>query len=237
MTLSPQARRYARRLARNSFRVKPNEAEVAAMRAIIGDDQTFVRLAPVVQRIVFVGIMKARAMRSFTDDYNEIRNATRRKREAVTLQSALDRLLKILDVENMPRSEHLSLVARVMEARLGISFEAVAEKLEDFGETARNMFDASKSVTSAPATRRRALKEDVEMDVLLDALERAGVAVGITGGKKGGPGTRLLQRLIKCTSGQLPTIGEVKKRLVKAIDTRKSRGKPFRQVPTPRKNV
>ncbi len=99
------------------------------------------------------------------------------------------------------------------------------------------MFDASKSVTSAPATRRRVLKEDVEMDVLLDALERAGVAVGITGGKKGGPGTRLLQTLIKCTSGRLPTIGEVKKRLVKAIDTRKSRGKPFRQVPTPRKNV
>jgi hypothetical protein len=60
---------------------------------------------------------------------------TRRKREAVTLQSALDWLLKILDVENMPRSEHLSLVARAMEARLGISFEAVAEKLEDFGES------------------------------------------------------------------------------------------------------
>ena len=39
MTLSPQARRYARRLARNSFRVKPTEAEVAAMRAIIGDDK------------------------------------------------------------------------------------------------------------------------------------------------------------------------------------------------------
>ncbi len=123
MTLSPQARHYARRLARNSFRVKPNEAEVAAMRAIIGDDQTFVRLAPAVQRIVFVGIMKARAMRSFTDDYNEIRNVTRRKREAVTLQSALDRLLKILDVENVPRSEHVSLVARAMEARHGISLK------------------------------------------------------------------------------------------------------------------
>ena len=81
MTLSPQAKRYARRLARDSFRVKPNEAEIAAMRAIIGDDQTFARLSPAAQRIVFVGIMKARAMRAFTDDYNEIRNVTRRKRE------------------------------------------------------------------------------------------------------------------------------------------------------------
>jgi hypothetical protein len=86
-------------------------------------------------------------------------------------------------------------------------------------------------------SRRRVLKEDVEMHVLLRALERARVAVGITGGEKGGPGTRLLQRLIKCTSGGLPTIGEVKNRLVKAIARRKTRGKPSRQVPTPRKNV
>ena len=75
------------------------------------------------------------------------------------------------------------------------------------------MFDASKSVTATRASRRRVLKEDVEMNVLLGALERARVAVGITGGENGGPGTRLLQRLIKCTSGRLPTIGGVKKRL------------------------
>jgi hypothetical protein len=99
MTLSPQARRYARRLARDSFRVKPNEAEIAAMRAIIGDDQSFARLSPAAQRIVFVGIMKGRAMCAFTDNYNEIRNVTRRKREPVTLQHALDLLLKILDLE------------------------------------------------------------------------------------------------------------------------------------------
>jgi hypothetical protein len=104
-----------------------------------------------------------------------------------------------------------------MEARLGISFEAVAGKLEDIRETARNMFDASKSVTAAPASRRRVLKEDVEMDVLLDALERARVEVGITGGEKGGPGTRLLRRLIKCTSGQSPTIVGVMKRLRRAV--------------------
>jgi hypothetical protein len=87
MTLSPQAKRYARRLVRDSFRVKPNEAEIAAMRAIIGDDQTFARLSPATHRIVFVGIMKARAMRAFTDDYNEIRSVTRRKRERVTANS------------------------------------------------------------------------------------------------------------------------------------------------------
>jgi hypothetical protein len=236
MTLSPQARRYARRLARDSFRVKPNEAEIAAMRAIIGDDQSFAQCSPAAQRIVFVGIMKGRAMRAFTDDYNEIRNVTRRKREPVTLQRALDQLLKILDVKNTAHSEHLSLVARAMEARLGISFEGVAGKLEDFRETARDMFDASKSVTSAPAPRRRVLKEDVEIDVLLDALERAGVEVGITGGEKGGPGTRLLRRLIKCTSGQSPTIVGVMKRLRRAV-TRRSARRTVRPVPRPRKNV
>ena len=123
-----------------------------------------------------------------------------------------------------------------MEARLGISFEAVAEKLEDFGEMARNMFDASKSVTSAPAARRRVLKEDVEMDVLLDTLERAEVEVGITGGEKGGPGTRLLRRLIKCTSGQSPTIVSVMKRLRRAV-TRRSARRMARPVPGTRKNV
>ena len=236
MTLSPQARRYARHLARDSFRVKPNEAEIAAMRAILSDDQTFARLSPAAQRIIFAGIMKARAMRAFTDDYNEIRNVTRRKREPVTLQRALGQLLKILDLENTAHSEHLSLVARAMEARLGISFEAVAGKLEDFRETARHMLDASKSVTSAPAPRRPVLKEDVEMDVLLGALERARVAVGITGGEKGGPGTRFLRRLIKCTSGQSPTIVGVMKRLRRAV-TRRSVRRTARPVPRPRKNV
>jgi hypothetical protein len=234
--LTPQARRYARRLARDSFRVKPNEAEIAALRAIIGDDQTFAQLSPATQRIVFVGIMKARAMRTFTKDYNEIRKVTRRKREPSTLQSALDRLLKILDLENAARSEHLSLVARAMEARLGISFEAVAEKLEDFNETARSILDASKSVTSAPAPRRNVSMEDVEIDVLLDALERARVTVGITGGEKGGPGTRLLRRLIKCTSGQSPTIGGVMKSVQRA-GTRRSARRAARSVPRPHKNV
>jgi hypothetical protein len=237
MTLSPEARRYARRLARDRFRVKPNEPEIEAMRTILGDDRTFEQLSAAAQRKVFVGIMKARAMRSFTDDYNEIRNVTRRKREPVTLQRALNQLMKILDPENAAHSEHLSLFARAMETRLGISFEAVAVKLEEFSETARNMLDASKSVTSAPAPRRRVSKEDVEMDILLVALERAGVEVGITGGEKGGPGTRLLRRLIKCTSGRYPTILGVKKRLKKAIARRKTRGKPFGRVPAPRKNV
>jgi hypothetical protein len=236
MTLSPQARRYARRLARDSFRVKPNEAEIAAMRAIIGDDQTFARFSPSAQRIVFVGIMKARAMRAFTDDYNEIRNVTRRKREPATLQSALDRLLKIFDLENVAHSEHLSLVARAMEARHDISSESVAGKLEDFTATARDILDASKSIASAPTPRRRVFKDDVEIDLLFNALDRAGLKVGITGGEKGGPGTRLLRRLIKCTSGQLPTIGAVMKSVQRA-NTRRSTRRAAGSLPEPRKNV
>ena len=78
MTLSPQARRYARRLARDSFRVKPNEAEVVAMRAEHRRRPNIRTARPAVQRIVFVGIMKARAMRAFTDDDDAIRNVTRR---------------------------------------------------------------------------------------------------------------------------------------------------------------
>jgi hypothetical protein len=192
----------------------PSSADDAAMLGAIGDEEGFAHLSDrrfldelfaVIEEIVY----RRRSER--------LHNRARRLRGRDTLVRALARTLEVLNDAGVAFDAACSLTYHYHD-----DFEGGLDELRTFQAASRRLLTAAKAIEPAPSRASRGEEQfrthiaRQEEFLLISLLERYGIRVGATGGE-GGPGSRLLARLLRLTgAGYKPTPDTVKRRVRRA---------------------
>ena len=116
-------------------------------------------------------------------------------------------------------------------------FEDAVAEIFAATKVLRRLLEASEALPPLPPLKVSITKIDAETLRILAKLERLGVKVGATTGDnkegdKGGPGTRLMRRILGYTS-HAPKFDTLKQRIIKARELRQKGASKKIQARTP----
>jgi hypothetical protein len=215
-----QSSRCHERKVHTEFYLKPTENDVHEMKKTLSSDKTYLRFTEEQKATLFARMLEIKRVMELYDDIEESTERTKRTRYARKLQSALDRLIVILDEQE--GNAHLIQVMAETRDTLGLNSHEIVDMVTGFEQTAARLLQASKRVyprkadSPPPARPPKAL---AEVRMMKDLLERLGVTVGVTGGETGGPATRLMAGIHRYVSGgDLITADAIKDRLKRLKD-------------------
>jgi hypothetical protein len=202
------------------YGLEPTDADVAEMRHHLDGDPTFEVMPNKNRAKLFRGMLEIRRLNELFDERAHHYATPRRKGDPERLRLALKQITAIFKAGVEGDNAHVARVVRAMSERLGITFADAAERLFLVDETMRLMLEVNETLPHLPALdTSRPTKTQVENQRVIELLESLNMKVGAT--NKGGPGSRLLKRILGYTS-EARDYPALKQRLMRA--RRRKRG-------------
>ena len=176
----------------------PTEADIAEMRAAIGDDPTFEKLSGADKTLLFCAMLTIREQLKI---YGEL--AMFEEESAPAVLDALVRLKLAIPNASVP----FRAVRDEMSEERGITVLEAEQKIVEFFDMADYVLKKFQEIVAKPDIRKvRSQHMRHEAAMIADCLERLGVEVPLSGeddhGSKGSPGIMLAVRIVRYTSGR-----------------------------------